>query len=674
MRDPRDYYRCRVFACNADEKALYLIGKVGDGGEVEQTPSGVDGSTSPEVTDSPSFKTRGLRRLEWGTGIAGLIAQSGEFVTTPNTSMHPSYVAAIDRGEAGEASEQRGGVSGSAPPSPSPHSSPAPYRGAGEVAVAAGRAPAATVAAESSSSAAPGSGLLGVAVRGADGRVCGVIIVTDKLLGAFNGADEALLKHVSELVAKELLRNSTISTIRRAQQTSDNLVLASEMLHVQQTPQQDANALMERLHREAVWRCQQLTGAEMCALYELNAEDNTLTLAEYTLDGEGEGEASARLVGESPAETPNRLRRSHLSPPRVFDQKRGLVGAASTSGAQRIIDDPSKEDQFDAEVDNPLGLTGIRSMAIAPCFDRAQAGAKVQAEGGSSSVLVLFNKRSDGATFGGPRSDIFSESDSRMLTIYSRLVGSVHSYAVTMRELQGKLHASSSVVDVAMTLTANLQGQNLYHNVTSLARHLVPSEWGTLYIADENSSSSSAFHASLVQVRDDGQPGVFLRVGEGVAGSAAQAMASVVMRSPKTDPRFIPTHYGESAARVREVLAFPLIDSQGHLKGVLELVNRLNAPSFRKSDEEELTPFCKLAGITLHNSRMLQVAQRTGTQNPQNLRRRASMIGVKRGHAGPPGLASPSAAPSSAAADGGDDGEAVEIGLVSTRKLRASVF
>ena len=107
-----DYYRCRVFACNADEKALYLIGKVGDGGEVEQTPSGVDGSTSPEVTDSPSFKTRGLRRLEWGTGIAGLIAQSGEFVTTPNTSMHPSYVAAIDRGEAGEACAPRSGHHG----------------------------------------------------------------------------------------------------------------------------------------------------------------------------------------------------------------------------------------------------------------------------------------------------------------------------------------------------------------------------------------------------------------------------------------------------------------------------------------------------------------------------------------------------------------------------------
>jgi len=303
-------------------------------------------------------------------------------------------------------------------------------------------------------------------------------------------------------------------------------------------------------------------------------------------------------------------------------------------------------------------------MAIAP-YSISQGGSKDQADGGSS-VLVLYNKRSSGVTF-GERSDIFNESDSRMLTIYGRLVGSVNSYANTMRELQGKLHASSSVVDVAMTLTANLQGQNLYHNITSLARHLVPSEWGRLYITQEDSSS---LHATLVQVRDDGLPGVFLRIGEGVAGSAAQAMTSFVMRSPEHDPRYIPSHYGENAERVKEILAFPLIDSHGELKGVLELVNRVNAPAFRKGDEAELAPFCKLAGITLHTSRMLQVAQRTGTQNPTALRRRASMLGVKRG---PPAQAPlPSVAPEGS--DGVEEEAPVDIELVSRRKLRASIF
>ena len=51
---------------------------------------------------------------------------------------------------------------------------------------------------------------------GKDGRVAGVIVVTDKIQGPFNAADEVLLKHVSALVSKELTRNSTLETLRRA--------------------------------------------------------------------------------------------------------------------------------------------------------------------------------------------------------------------------------------------------------------------------------------------------------------------------------------------------------------------------------------------------------------------------------------------------------------------------
>ena len=143
------------------------------------------------------------------------------------------------------------------------------------------------------------------------------------------------------------------------------------------------------------------------------------------------------------------------------------------------------------------------------------------------------------------------------------------------------------------------------------------------------------------------------------------------MRAPETDPRYEPSHYGERAARVREVLAYPLIDSHGELKAVLELVNRTGAPAFRKDDEVELAPYCRLAGITLHNSRTLSVARRTADGALQTkLERRNSMLGVRRSSMDDAPL------PYSDEQHGDDARSAspkVELGLLSQRKIRASV-
>ena len=365
---------------------------------------------------------------------------------------------------------------------------------------------------------------------------------------------------------------------------------------------------------------------------------------------------------------------------RTFEASRGLVGATLKGGAERrLVDAPEAAAEFDAEVDNPLALGELRSMALMRIGEKNDSG-KESAPASTTAVLALYNKRLGG------KAAPFSDSDHRTLSVYSRLCSSVHAYIETIREMQAKLRASSSVIDVAMNLTANLQGRNLYHNITSLARHLVPSDWSTLYLVEESATSAR----SLMAVRQDGLPGVIVKQGVGAAGSVAQTLVNAVVRSPETDPRFEAGHYGDDAGKVREVLALPLTDSHGTLKGVLELCNRQAAPSFNRSDEATLKPFCDLAGISLHNSRMLQVAQRTGTET-HALQRRGSMIGVRRS----PGGETPSGGGSGGGGRGGGGGRragllggasvdhlqaatnaaaAVELELISQRKLRASVF
>ena len=76
------------------------------------------------------------------------------------------------------------------------------------------------------------------------------------------------------------------------------------------------------------------------------------------------------------------------------------------------------------------------------------------------------------------------------------------------------------------------------------------------------------------QVLSNGTPGLSLKFGEGLAGSVGQSKTKLSARAPNWDYRYSERAYGEAASRVREVLALPICDMQGELKGVLELVNR----------------------------------------------------------------------------------------------------
>ena len=113
----------------------------------------------------------------------------------------------------------------------------------------------------------------------------------------------------------------------------------------------------------------------------------------------------------------------------------------------------------------------------------------------------------------------------------------------------------------------------------------------------------------------------------------------------------------------------------GGLKAVLELCNRQQAPAFRREDERELMPFCTLAGITLHNSRTLSVARSTQGHSAR-LERRNSMMGVKRKSVAgnDPALEAAKNDPLQAAKLATEGVEAVELGLLTQRKLRASVY
>ena len=98
---------CRVYVCNPDDRAMYLVTR-NAAAEVPATDSAADAvdtadaSGGAPASDRDSFRAQGLAAVEWGVGIAGQIAQTGKFVNSIRPSEHPSYDARVDRGVAND--------------------------------------------------------------------------------------------------------------------------------------------------------------------------------------------------------------------------------------------------------------------------------------------------------------------------------------------------------------------------------------------------------------------------------------------------------------------------------------------------------------------------------------------------------------------------------------------
>lgn len=94
-----------------------------------------------------------------------------------------------------------------------------------------------------------------------------------------------------------------------------------------------------------------------------------------------------------------------------------------------------------------------------------------------------------------------------------------------------------------------------------------------------------------------------LQIGEGIAGWVAQTEQPLICADPYGDPRFSRQFDEKSGFRTRSILCVPL-KSQDRLIGVLEVINKKDAPSFNDDDLEMLTILSNMIGPALENAQL----------------------------------------------------------------------
>ncbi len=98
--------------------------------------------------------------------------------------------------------------------------------------------------------------------------------------------------------------------------------------------------------------------------------------------------------------------------------------------------------------------------------------------------------------------------------------------------------------------------------------------------------------------------GLRLKLGEGVAGIAAETRASLNVAEAHTDPRVYHTADHLSNFDTRSLLAVPLLDDS-ELLGVLELVNKAGGGSFSDFDQRVMEIFSSEAASAIGRARLI---------------------------------------------------------------------
>lgn len=115
------------------------------------------------------------------------------------------------------------------------------------------------------------------------------------------------------------------------------------------------------------------------------------------------------------------------------------------------------------------------------------------------------------------------------------------------------------------------------------------------------------FHVALGESGDQERlkRDIRLKLGQGIAGATAATRASINVENVQNDGRFCRSADDASHFVTRSLLAVPMMD-RDELIGVLEVVNKIDQPSFSPLDMRVMEIFSSLAATAIANARLVK--------------------------------------------------------------------
>ncbi len=146
----------------------------------------------------------------------------------------------------------------------------------------------------------------------------------------------------------------------------------------------------------------------------------------------------------------------------------------------------------------------------------------------------------------------------------------------------------------------------LLERIVEESRQVARAEASSLLLYD-SAGDDLYFHVALGERGDQEslKRRVRLRLGQGIAGAAAQLRQTIVTDNAQEDPRFFAEADVASRFSTRSLLAVPMIERDA-LIGVLEVVNKTDGGAFTPLDVQVMEMFSSLAATAIVNARLIE--------------------------------------------------------------------
>ncbi|MFP4597380.1 MAG: GAF domain-containing protein [Persicimonas sp.] len=152
--------------------------------------------------------------------------------------------------------------------------------------------------------------------------------------------------------------------------------------------------------------------------------------------------------------------------------------------------------------------------------------------------------------------------------------------------------------EIGSALGHTIQLDELLHLIMDKITRLMEAERSTLFLVDEDTGE---LWSKVAQGGVDTE--IRLDVGQGLAGWVATTGKSINVRDAYEDPRFNPNVDADTGFRTRNVLCQPVRNQEGHIIGVVQVLNR-NSGDFTPQDENLLSAIASQTAVAIENSKL----------------------------------------------------------------------
>jgi GAF domain-containing protein len=173
--------------------------------------------------------------------------------------------------------------------------------------------------------------------------------------------------------------------------------------------------------------------------------------------------------------------------------------------------------------------------------------------------------------------------------------------AALRERLQAEVDTLKYLIEVATRLNSTLNLSELLQMLMNATRELLHAEDSSLLLVDEETQELTF----EVATGDTAEEVVKHRVppGQGIAGWVVQHAQPLRSDAPALDPRFYGGIDQSLGFQTRSILAVPLV-VRDRVIGVVEAINKRDAPGFSDQDLELALAFASQAAVAIDNAQL----------------------------------------------------------------------